>query len=323
MNKSFETICGISTPVGRGAISIIRISGEKAIDTVEKVFAPGKKLIRASGNSIIHGWIQIPDSKKKLDEVLLFVFKNPISYTGEDMVEISCHGGTLIPKKITQLLVDNGARMAEKGEFTKRRFLNGKMSLLEAEALLDVIEAKTEKTLLVAEENLKGKLNKEIEKIKNSFLEIKTTIEANLDFGESDILSFDPRELVVKIKNLKVKLKNIANSYKRGRILVDGFKLSIVGKPNVGKSSLFNTILQEDKAIVTEIPGTTRDLLEGIVDIGGYPVILHDMAGIRQSKSSVEKIGVDRAIKMVQQSDGVLFLLDASKRISKADREIF
>ncbi len=323
MNKSFETICGISTPVGRGAISIIRISGEKAIDTVEKIFAPGKKLIRASGNSIVHGWIQIPDSKKKLDEVLLFVFKNPISYTGEDMVEISCHGGILIPKKITQLLVDNGARMAEKGEFTKRRFLNGKMSLLEAEALLDVIEAKTEKTLLVAEENLKGKLNKEIEKIKNSFLEIKTTIEANLDFGESDILSFDPRELIVKIKNLKVKLKNIANSYKRGRILFDGFKLSIVGKPNVGKSSLFNTILQEDKAIVTEIPGTTRDLLEGIVDIGGYPVVLHDMAGIRQSKSSVEKIGVDRAIKMVQQSDGVLFLLDASKRISKADREIF
>ena len=323
MNKSFETICGISTPIGRGAISIIRISGEKAIDTVEKIFIPGKELTKASGNSIVHGWIQIPDNKKKLDEVLLFVFKNPTSYTGEDMIEISCHGGILIPKKITQLLVENGARIAEKGEFTKRRFLNGKMSLLEAEALLDVIEAKTEKTLLVAEENLKGKLNKEIEKTKNSFLEIKTTIEANLDFGESDILSFDPRELIVKIKNLKVKLKSIADSYKRGKILTDGFKLAIVGKPNVGKSSLFNTILKEDRAIVTEIPGTTRDLLEGVVDIGGYPVILHDMAGIRQSKSRVEKIGVDRALKMVQQSDGVLFLLDASKTISKADREIF
>jgi tRNA modification GTPase len=323
MNESFETICGISTPIGRGAISIVRISGKNAIGTVEKIFTPREKLKKAPGNSIVHGWIRTPDTQKKLDEVLLFVFKSPLSYTGEDMVEISAHGGILIPKEITQLLVDNGARMAEKGEFTKRRFLNGKMSLLEAEALLDVIEAKTGKSLLVAEENLKGKLNKEIDKIKKSLLEIKTTIEANLDFGESDILSFDPRELIVKIKNLKFKLKNIEDSYKRGKILVDGFKLAIVGKPNVGKSSLFNTILKEDRAIVTEIPGTTRDLLEGMVDIGGYPVILHDMAGIRQSKSSVEKIGVDRALKMVKQSDGVLFILDASKAIGKDDREIF
>jgi len=323
MNESSETICGISTPIGRGAISIIRISGENAIETVEKIFTPGEKLKNVPGNSIVHGWIQTPGTKKKLDEVLLFIFRNPLSYTGEDMVEISTHGGILIPKKVTQLLVDNGARMAEKGEFTKRRFLNGKMSLLEAEALMDVIEAKTEKTLFLAEENLKGKLNKEIDKIKRNFLEIKTIIEANLDFGESDILYFDSRKLMAKIKNLKAKLKNISDSYRRGKILVDGFKLAIVGKPNVGKSSLFNTILNEDRAIVTETPGTTRDLLEGMVDIGGYPVILHDMAGIRQSKSSVEKIGVDRALKMVQQSDGVLFLLDASKSIGKADKEIF
>jgi tRNA modification GTPase len=323
MSEFFETICGISTPIGRGALSIIRVSGKEAISIVEKIFTPREKLKKASGNSIIHGWLQSPLKKKNLDEVFLFVFKSPSSYTGEDMVEISTHGGTFIPKKVLQLLVDNGARIAEKGEFTRRRFLNGKMSLLEAEALLDVIEAKTEKSLLIAEENLRGKLHKQIEKVKKDFLEIKTLIEADLDFGESDILSFDTREVIRKIKNLKVKLKNIANSYKRGKILVDGFRLAIIGKPNVGKSSLFNTILKEDRAIVTEIPGTTRDLLEGTVDIEGYPVILHDMAGIRPSRSKVEKIGIDRALNMARNSDGILFIIDASEKIDRADEEIF
>jgi tRNA modification GTPase len=323
MSDFFETICGISTPIGRGALSIIRVSGKDSISIVGRIFTPFEKLKKAKGDSIIHGWIQSPRDKKNLDEVLLFVFKSPSSYTGEDMVEISTHGGTYIPKKVLQLLVDNGARIAEKGEFTRRRFLNGKMSLLEAEALLDVIEAKTEKGLLIAEENLKGKLHKNIEKIKKNFLEIKTLIEADLDFGESDMLSFDTREVIRKIKNLKVKLKNIANSYKRGKILVEGFRLAIIGKPNVGKSSLFNTLLKEDKAIVTEIPGTTRDLLEGAVDIQGYPVILHDMAGIRPSKSKVEKIGIDRALNMAKNSDGILFLMDASGKIDKADKEIF
>ena len=323
MNEFSETICSISTPIGRSAISIIRVSGKDAFRTVEKIFTPREKLKNAKGDSIIHGWIQNPKLKKELDEVLLFVFKNPLSYTGEDMVEISTHGGTFIPRKVIQLLVDSGARIAEKGEFTRRRFLNGKMSLLEAEALLNVIQAKTEKSLLIAEENLNGKLHREIEKVKKAFLEIKTLIEADLDFGESDLLSFDTDEVIKRIKNLNVKLKNMANSYKRGKILVDGFKLAIVGKPNVGKSSLFNTILQEDKAIVTEIPGTTRDLLEGVVDIEGYPVILHDMAGIRPSRSKVEKIGIDRALEMVRYSDGVLFLMDSSGTIDKADKEIF
>ncbi len=323
MNGLSDTICGISTPIGRGAISIIRISGKDSMEIVEKIFTPGEKLKRTPGNSIVHGWIQVPKTQKKLDEVLLFVFKSPLSYTGEDMVEISAHGGIFIPQKIIQLLVDNGARIAERGEFTKRRFLNGKISLLEAESLLNVIESKTEKSLFVAEENLRGKLHKEIEQIKEEFLEIKSLIEADLDFGESDMLTFDTREVIRKIKDLKTILKRIANSYKRGKILVEGFTLAITGKPNVGKSSLFNTILKEDKAIVTEIPGTTRDLLEGTIDIQGYPVILHDMAGIRPSKSQVEKIGIDRALKMAQHSDGVLFLIDAADKIDNADKEIF
>ncbi len=323
MSEFSDTICGISTPIGRGAISLIRVSGKKAIPIVEKIFAPREKLKKAKGGTIVHGWVSIPKLKKKIDEVLLFVFKSPSSYTGEDMVEISTHGGAVIPKKVIQLLVDNGARMAERGEFTRRSFLNGKMSLLEAEALLDVIEAKTDKGLLIAEENLNGKLQREIEKAKNDFLEIKTIIEAELDFGETDILSFDSRKLEKKIKNTEKKLREMVVSYKKGKILMDGFNLAIVGKPNVGKSSLFNTILQEDKAIVTEIPGTTRDILEGAVDIEGYPVILHDMAGIRDTESKVEKIGVNRALEMVRSSDGVLFIMDASVPLSKEDHGIF
>jgi tRNA modification GTPase len=323
MSEFPETICAISTTIGRSALSIIRVSGKDAIHIVGKIFTPREKLQKAKGNSIVHGWIQSSKDKKNLDEVLLSIFKKPSSYTGENMVEISTHGGTLIPKKVLNLLANSGARIAEKGEFTRRRFLNGKMSLLEAEALLNVIQAKTQKSLLIAEENLKGKLHKKIEKVKKDFLEIKTLIEADLDFGESDMLSFDTRELIRKIKELKTKLINMSISYKRGKILTEGFRLAIIGKPNVGKSSLFNTILKEDKAIVTEIPGTTRDLLEGAVDILGYPVILHDMAGIRPSKSKVEKIGIDRALKMARDSDGILFLMDASGTIDKADKEIF
>ncbi len=325
MSDFTETICGISTPIGRSAISIIRVSGKNASAIVEKIFTPQDKLRKAKGDSILHGWIQNgpTEAKKNLDEVLLFVFKKPFSYTGEDMIEISTHGGTVIPKKIIDLLLTHGARIAEKGEFTRRRFLNGKMSLIEAEALLNVIQAKTEKGLLIAEENLNGKLFHEIEKIKKDFMEIKTHIEADLDFGESEILSLDIRNLTKKIEKLKVRLDIMVKSYKRGKILLDGFKLAIVGKPNVGKSSLFNTILKEDKAIVTEIPGTTRDLLEGAIDIEGYPVIIHDMAGIRSSKSKIEKIGIDKALEMVRQSDGIIFIIDGSGKIDKADKEIF
>ena len=323
MDNFTETICGISTPIGIGAISIIRVSGKNSIKIVEKIFTPREKLKKAERDSVIHGYIKDSECEKILDEVLLFVFKQPASYTGEDMVEISTHGGIVIPQKVVRLLIQNGARMAERGEFTRRRFLNGKMSLLEAEAILNVIQAKTEKGLIIAEENLNGKLNAKIEKLKKGFLELKTVIEANLDFAETDMLSFDDRELLIKIKNLKKKLEDMVVSYARGKILMDGFRLAIVGKPNVGKSSLFNTILQEDKAIVTEIPGTTRDLLEGIIDLEGYPVILHDMAGIRASDSKVERIGVDKALGMVRRSDGILFVLDGSKRIDEADKEIF
>ena len=323
MSNFSETICGISTPIGIGAIAVVRVSGKDSIEIVEKIFTPRDKSKKVKGDSILHGWIKDPESKKNLDEVLLFVFKKPASYTGEDMVEISTHGGIVIPKKVVNLLIKNGARMAGRGEFTRRRFLNGKMSLLEAEAILDVIQAKTEKGLLIAEENLNGKLRKEINTIKNHFLELKVVIEASLDFEETDMLSFDTGELLEKIKNIKEELNNMVTSYTRGKILFDGFRLAIVGKPNVGKSSLFNTILQEDKAIVTEIPGTTRDLLEGVIDLEGYPVIIHDMAGIRDSNSKVEKIGVDKALEMVRRSDGVLFVLDGSKHIDEADEEIF
>ncbi|MEO0294136.1 MAG: tRNA uridine-5-carboxymethylaminomethyl(34) synthesis GTPase MnmE [candidate division WOR-3 bacterium] len=323
MRKFSDTICGISTPIGKGAISIIRVSGEDAIKIVSKIFIPKQKLIDVKDRTILHGWIEIPQSGKIIDEVLLFVFKKPFSYTGEDVIEISSHGGLAIPRKIMQLLIENGARIAERGEFTRRSFLNGKMSLLEAEALLDVIEAKTEKSLLLAERNLNGRFRKEIEKIKEEFIEIKTLVETSLDFEETDLISISPIELIKRIKLLKEKLKKIESTYKRGKLLLDGFNLAIVGKPNVGKSSLFNALLQEEKAIVTEIPGTTRDVLEGVLDIEGYTVIIHDMAGIRDADSKVEEIGIKKALEVVNYSDGVLFVLDGSLPLSEEDEEIF
>lgn len=323
MDEFSDTICALSTPIGRSAISIIRMSGKEAISIISKIFTPREKLKKIKDRKIAHGWIQTPKTNQKIDEVLLFIFRQPSSYTGEDMVEISTHGGTVIPKKVIRLLINNGARMAERGEFTKRSFLNGKMSLLEAEALLDVIQAKTEKGLAIAEENLDGKLQTEIENVKQHFLEIKALIEADLDFSESDNLSLDHQELSRKINTLRERLSKMLASYKSGKILLNGFKIAIVGKPNVGKSSLFNTILQEDKAIVTELPGTTRDLLEGVVDIEGYPVIFHDMAGIRSTESEVEKIGVDRALEMACSSDGILFIMDASTPITDEDKKIF
>ncbi len=323
MGNNPDTICAISTPLGRGAISLIRVSGENSIPLVSKVFTGSKKPKEVKGGSIIHGWIQDPDRKEKIDEVLLFVFRKPKSYTGEDLVEISTHGGTVIPMKVLHLLLKQGARLAEPGEFTRRSFLNDKMSLLEAEALLNVIQSKTERGARLAERNLDGRLQEEISGIKSDLLEVKTLLEATLDFDESDGLQIESKEIFDKIQKLNKRLKTLASSYDGGRILMDGIRFAIVGKPNVGKSSLFNTILHEDRAIVTRDPGTTRDTIEGTVDIDGYPVSFMDMAGIRSPLSEVERIGVERALEMAHSSDGILFVLDGSEPIIEADKRIY
>ncbi len=323
MIENTETICAISTPIGRGAISVIRMSGKDSICVISKIFSTMKRIKEAYGGSIIHGWIIDHTTGEIVDEVLVSIFREPNSYTGEDLIEISTHGGIVIPRKVLKLLINQGARLAEPGEFTRRAFLNNKMSLLEAEALLNVVSAKTERGAKLAEANLDGRLKKEINSIKEGLLDIKTLLEVSLDFEDTEKLEIDKEEILDRISELKEKLSSLLLSYIGGKILIDGIAVAIVGKSNVGKSSLFNTILHEDKAIVTKEPGTTRDVLEGTVDIDGYPVRFLDMAGIRSPQNEPERIGIEMAEKIIDYADAILFLMDASDSISESDEKIY
>ncbi len=318
-----ETICAISTTMGRGAISVIRISGKDSFPIVSKIFKGKRSIKEVHGNSIILGWIINPETEEFVDEVLVSVFKKPHSYTGEDLLEISTHGGIVIPKRVMNLLIKQGARIAEPGEFTRRAFLNNKMSLLEAEALLNVVNAKTERGAKLAEVNLNGKLQNEVNQLKDSLIDVVSVLEATLDFEDRENLEIDRDRVENKINKIKEKLKLILESYNAGRILIEGIAIAIVGKPNVGKSSLFNTILQEDKAIVTAEPGTTRDVLEGTVDIDGYPVKFLDMAGFRSPLNEPERLGIERARKIIDIADAILLLMDASSPLSDSDDKIY
>jgi tRNA modification GTPase len=318
-----ETICAISTTIGRGAISVIRISGKDSFPIVSKIFKGKRSIREVQRNSIILGWIINPETEEFIDEVLVSVFKKPHSYTGEDLLEISTHGGIVIPKRVMNLLIKQGARIAEPGEFTRRAFLNNKMSLLEAEALLNVVNAKTERGAKLAEFNLNGKLQNEVNQLKDSLIDVKSVLEATLDFEDRENLEIDRDRVENKINKIKEKLKLILESYNAGRILIEGIAIAIVGKPNVGKSSLFNTILQEDKAIVTAEPGTTRDVLEGTVDIDGYPVKFLDMAGFRSPLNEPERLGIERARRIIDIADAILLLMDASSPLSDSDDKIY
>lgn len=318
-----ETICAISTTMGRGAISVIRISGKDSFPIVSKIFKGKRSIREVQRNSIILGWIINPETEEFIDEVLVSVFKKPHSYTGEDLLEISTHGGIVIPKRVMNLLIKQGARIAEPGEFTRRAFLNNKMSLLEAEALLNVVNAKTERGAKLAEFNLNGKLQNEVNQLKDSLIDVKSVLEATLDFEDRENLEIDRDRVENKINKIKEKLKLILESYNAGRILIEGIAIAIVGKPNVGKSSLFNTILQEDKAIVTAEPGTTRDVLEGTVDIDGYPVKFLDMAGFRSPLNEPERLGIERARRIIDIADAILLLMDASSPLSDSDDKIY
>ncbi|MCK4421609.1 tRNA uridine-5-carboxymethylaminomethyl(34) synthesis GTPase MnmE [candidate division WOR-3 bacterium] len=318
-----DTICAISTPIGIGAISLIRMSGKDSISIASRIISGKDVLSTIEGGRIIHSWIIDPMTEEIVDEVLISVFRAPQSYTGEDMIEISTHGGIVIPRRVLNLLLREGARLAERGEFTRRAFLNNKMSLLEAEALLNLIEARTEKGARLAETNLKGRLQEEINEIKNTLLDITTLLEASLDFEDRDRLEIDREYIINRLYKLKEMLESLISSYEGGRILIEGFDFAIVGKPNVGKSSLFNMLLKEDRAIVTAEPGTTRDVLEGMIDIDGYPVRLLDMVGIRSPVNEPERKGLERAEGIIESADGILFVMDASEPLSSADERIY
>lgn len=316
-----STIVAISTAPGNGGIGIVRMSGEDSFEILKKVFKPAQKMEKIKGYTIKYGNI-VDEKENIIDEVLVSFFVEPKSYTAENMCEINSHGNNIILKKILELCIKNGAILAEPGEFTKRAFLNGRIDLLQAEAVIDIINSKSEKERISAINQLEGELSKKIIEIKNEILEILTNLEVSIDYPEYDIEEKTSQEINTSILRIKEKLKKLEDSFERGKLLRDGIKVAIVGRPNAGKSSLLNRILKEDRAIVTDIEGTTRDTIEEFVTIKGVLFKIIDTAGIRKSDNEIEMIGIDKSKKALNEADLVIALFDKTKKLSKEDFEI-
>jgi len=311
-----DTIVALATPAGVGAISVIRISGEKSFKAIDAVFSGKIKIAEAASHTIHYG--KISDEKKDLiDDVLISVFRKPHSYTGEDSVEISTHGNQLIAKKIIELLLKQNIRIAEPGEFTKRAFLNGKIDLAQAEAVVEVINARTEASLRGARNQLDGILSKKIHELRKMLIDTSSLVELELDFAEEDVEFVDHKNLLIMIEDIISEIDKLLATYSFGKVIRDGVNVALVGIPNVGKSSLLNYILKESRAIVSEIPGTTRDVIREEVAIDGILYRFFDTAGIRPSNDAIEREGVSRSREAVKNADVVLFINDVQQKISK------
>lgn len=317
-----STIASISTAPGIGGIGIIRMSGEKTFEILEKIFKPKteQKIEDIKGYTIKYG--HIIENKEIIDEVLVSYFKAPRSYTTENMCEINSHGGNIIVKKILEMCLKNGAELAEPGEFTKRAFLNGRIDLAQAESVIDVINAKSEKEAKSGIKQLEGYLSSEIKGIKQEILDVLVNIEVTIDYPEYDTPEVQEQEIKQMLESVGDKLEKLEKSFDNGKIIKDGIKTAIIGKPNAGKSSLLNAILKEDRAIVTDIAGTTRDTIEEFVTINGIPLNLVDTAGIREASDEVEKIGVEKSIKQAKDADLIIAIFDSSKDLTDEDLEI-
>lgn len=319
-----DTIAAIATPPGRGAIGVIKISGDSALSILKKIFHPFKPRTDFESHKLYYGFIVDPRDGKVIDEVLAVYMKKPKTYTREDVVEIYAHSGYYILKKILELVFLAGARPAEPGEFTLRAYLNGRIDLSQAEAIQELVSAKTETALNLALNTLMGKLSEKINYLKNELMEILVLVESAIDFPEEDIEIMEPEKLSQKIKEkILPAIDTLIKNYEEGKIYKEGISLVIAGKPNVGKSSLMNALLREERAIVTPIPGTTRDFLEEEATIEGLPVKLIDTAGLRETEDIVEKIGVERAKKKFKEADLILFLVDVSEHPSEEDYKIY
>ena len=319
-----DSIAAISTSMGEAGIGIVRISGGNSIEIGNLIFK-GKKLktLRESGNRrLTYGHIVDPDDGEVVDEVLIAFMEKPYTYTREDMVEIYCHGGIIPVRRVLGLILDNGARLAEPGEFTKRAFLNGRLDLSQAEAVIDIIRAKTDKSSKVSLNQLEGNLSREIRRIRDDILKMMAHIEASIDFPDEGIEGITHEELEASSRIILEDIKRLLDTSDRGRILRDGLNTVILGKPNVGKSSLLNAILRENRAIVTDIPGTTRDIIEEYVDIDGIPLKIVDTAGIRETEDIIERIGVDRAKDRVDEADLIIAIFDVSQDLAEEDYNI-
>jgi len=315
-----DTIAAISTALGHSAISIVRMSGPEAFEIIKSIFK-GKDLTTVDSHTINYG--KIIHDKQIIDEVLVSVFKAPKTFTKEDMIEINCHGGPYVAKKILELLLSNGARLAEKGEFTERAYMNGRIDLTQAESIMDIIEARSDHSLHLAANGLDGKIHALISTLREQLLEIVANIEVNIDYPEYDDVEMLTDEILYpRINELKEKIDHILKQASVGKVLKDGIKTVIIGRPNVGKSSVLNALLREEKAIVTDIQGTTRDIVEGEINIGGIILNLIDTAGIRDSDDLIEKIGIDKAKAMINEAELVLYVLNNNEALSEEDEKL-
>ena len=322
ITKEFDTIAAISTPLGEGAIGIVRLSGTDSSKIAQKIFK-GKDLSKVASHTLNYGHIVDPDKDEVLDEVMVGAMRSPKTFTREDIIEINTHGGIAVTNEILQLVIREGARLAEPGEFTKRAFLNGRVDLTQAEAVMDIIRAKTDKAMNIAVKQLDGSLSDLINNTRQEILNTLAQVEVNIDYPEYDDVEEATTEIIrEKTTEFEVLLTNLLKTARRGKILREGISTAIIGRPNVGKSSLLNNLLREEKAIVTDIEGTTRDVIEEYVNINGVPLKLVDTAGIRETEDIVEQIGVERSKKALKEADLVLLVLNASEPLTDQDRQL-
>lgn len=318
-----DTICAIGTRPGESAIGIVRLSGKDSLKICDKIFlSNNEKAVKKMGTyTMAYGYI-VDKNRDIVDQVIISVMKSPRSYTREDVVEINCHGGIIATNKVMDLCINFGARISEPGEFTKRAFLNGRIDLTQAEAVIELIQAKTEQSLKIAANNIKGNVKNKLEHQKKQLFDVLVDLEASIDFVEED-LEITPYEILgEKVRKIYEEIAILVEDEKMGELIKNGVKAAIIGKPNVGKSSLLNAIAKKEKAIVTHIPGTTRDAVEEIIYLEGIPVIFIDTAGIRKSKNLIEKIGVKKSLNFIQEAEILLCVIDASKRLDNYDKEI-
>ncbi|MGL4253591.1 MAG: tRNA uridine-5-carboxymethylaminomethyl(34) synthesis GTPase MnmE [Fusobacteriaceae bacterium] len=318
----FDTIAAISTPRGEGGIGIVRMSGAKSLEILKKIFVPksGKDVDELKSFTINYGHIYNGD--EVVDEVLVSILKGPRTYTKEDIVEINCHGGFVITEKVLETVLRHGARHAEMGEFTRRAFLNGRIDLTQAEAVMDLIHGKTEKSVSLSLNQLRGDLREQIAHLKKLLLDVAAHINVVLDYPEEGIDDPLPDNLVDNLQVVKDTATKLIASYNKGKMIKEGIKTAIVGKPNVGKSSLLNSVLREERAIVTHVPGTTRDIIEEVINLKGIPLVLVDTAGIRKTEDIVENIGVEKSKELLEKADLVLFVVDGSRPLEEEDLKI-
>lgn len=318
-----ETIAAISTALGEGAIAIVRLSGQDALNSASKIFK-GKNLNKALSHTIHYGQIIDPETNEVVEEAMVTVMRAPKTFTREDIVEINCHGGLVSVNRVLQLVLNQGVKLAEPGEFTKRAFLNGRIDLSQAEAVMDLIRAKTDKAMNVAMKQIEGKLSKLIRSLRQELLETLAHVEVNIDYPEyDDVEEMTHHILIEKANNVLKEINHILETSKQGKILREGISTAIIGRPNVGKSSLLNSLVHENKAIVTDIPGTTRDVIEEYVNVKGVPLRLVDTAGIRETEDIVEKIGVEKSRQVLKEADLILLLLNYGDDLTIEDERLF